>query len=473
MLVNTNRMKPVIAPLGLDYLADTLRETGHEPYLLDLCLAEFGSNEIRRKIDQFSPDLVGVTIRNTDDCYFTGQSFFLPEIKKIVRLLQAISGVPVVLGGVGFSTAPSAILEYCQADLGVAGEGELALPCLLAALERGDRLTRVPNLVYRSNGSVIRNPMVDVDLARLPIRRRTFVDNPYYFRRGGQAGFETKRGCAMKCLYCADPLAKGRSIRLLPPQRVIEELTAIMGQGIDHLHTCDSEFNLPQQHAQQVCKAMIAGGMGDKVRWYAYCAPTPFDEESATLMKRAGCAGINFGVDSACDSILRNLGRHFTASDLHLSSQLCRRHQIPFMYDLLMGGPGETYGTIRETIDFVRRLEPDCVGISMGLRVYPETPLAHLIQSHGKMEENPELLGETRDNSEFMRPVFYISPELGEDFIDYVHDLVAGDRRFFLPGKAAGESNCDYNYDGNDPLVQAIGRGARGAYWDILRQLSF
>jgi radical SAM superfamily enzyme YgiQ (UPF0313 family) len=310
---------------------------------------------------------------------------------------------------------------------------------------------------------------VDVDLAQLPLRRRAFVDNHYYFRKGGQAGFETKRGCAMKCIYCADPVSKGKSVRLLPPQRVVEELAAMISQGVDHFHTCDSEFNLPPQHAQQVCQAIIEKGMGSKIRWYAYCTPTPFDDETAALMKRAGCAGINFGVDSACDSVLRSLGRHFTALDLKHTAQLCRRHRLLFMYDLLLGGPGETHETIRKTIDLVRRIKPDCVGLSLGIRIYPDTPLARLIQNMGKVETNPNLYGAKRDNPQFLRPVFYISPGLGKDLIDYVHNLVAGDRRFFLAEKAAGSSN--YNYSENLPLVQAIENGARGAYWDILRQL--
>ena len=97
-----------------------------------------------------------------------------------------------------------------------------------------------------------------------------------YFAHGGQAGFESKRGCPAACLYCADPVAKGRRLRLRPPTAVADEIAALLAQGIDHLHTCDCEFNLPPEHAIAVCEELIRRGLGRQLRWYAYCAPAPF-----------------------------------------------------------------------------------------------------------------------------------------------------------------------------------------------------
>jgi radical SAM superfamily enzyme YgiQ (UPF0313 family) len=469
LLVNPNRMKPAIAPIGPDYLADSLLAAGHETRLLDLCFSEDLATDISRAVRDFTPGAIGVTVRNTDDCYFSGQAFFLPEIQAIIGMLRRLSDAPIVLGGVGFSVAPEAVLEFCEADFGIAGEGERAFIALLSALDSRSNLSRVPNLLRRENGSIRRNPSVPVDLAGLPPRRRALPDNSLYFRKGGQAGFETKRGCPMRCVYCADPVSKGHTTRLLPPAAVVADLSALLAQGIDHFHTCDCEFNLPAEHARDVCRALIDAGLGDRIRWYAYCAPTPFDEEMAALFKRAGCAGIDFGADSGCDEMLRRLGRHFTADDLAETARVCRRHGIPFMYDLLLGGPGETRETVRQTIGFVRRLDADCVGLSMGLRVYDGTPVARQIRAEGDPASNPNLYGAKQDNPHFLKPVFYISPALGTDLPAYVRELVAGDPRFFLPED--GGENRNYNYNDNSVLVRAIERGARGAYWDILRRL--
>ncbi len=469
LLVNTNRMKPAIAPIGLDYLADSLAAAGHEPHLLDLCFSTDIAGDIRAAIYTALPHAIGVTVRNTDDCYFSGGAFFLPEIAEIVKLIRSHINAPVVMGGVGFSVAPEQVLEFCGGDYGIAGEGEVGFLRLLAAIDRGSGFEAVPGLVWRDNGSIRRNTAVDVDLDSLPPRRRALPDNPRYFREGGQAGFETKRGCNMPCTYCADPVSKGRRVRLRSPKLVVEELTALLAQGIDYFHTCDCEFNIPGDHAKAVCREIIDAGLGTRIRWYAYCSVAPFDAEMADLAKRAGCAGIDFGADSGNAAMLNRLGRGFSPDDIAETARLCHQSGIPFMYDLLVGGPGETRETVRETIELMKRIEADCVGVAMGVRVYEGTQMADLIRAQGDMSANPDLYGAKTDNPHFLRPVFYISPDLGEGIVPFLHELVGRNDRFFLPSNEEVDSN--YNYNENTVLVNAIKSGERGAYWDMLRRM--
>lgn len=469
LLVNTNRMKPAIAPIGLDYLADSLAAAGHETRLLDLCFSENVLADLESTVRDFSARVIGVSVRNTDDCYFSGGAFFLPEVREVICTLKKLTDAPVVLGGVGFSVTPEAVMNYCEADYGIAGEGELAFVEFLAAFEQGIGHENVPGLLWRVNGIIRRNPQRDADLGLLPPRTRSFVDNARYFREGGQAGFETKRGCNMDCIYCADPVSKGRRIRLLPPAAVVAELQALLSQGIDCFHTCDCEFNIPMEHAKAVCREIIRAGLGEKIRWYAYCSPAPFDDELAGLARRAGCAGIDFGADSGSNAMLARLGRHFSREDLVRTAGLCRAHGITFMYDLLLGGPGETRQTVRETIELMRQINADCVGLSMGVRVYEGTPLARSVRESGTAASSAAIHGAKDDNPGFLRPVFYVSPELGTELVDYVRGLVGSDERFFLPCAEPAESN--YNYSDNKLLVDAIAEGARGAYWDILRRM--
>lgn len=463
-------MKPAIAPVGLDYIADAAAVAGHDVRLCDLCFSQGISADVESACAAFPPDVIGVTVRNTDDCYFRGQAFFLPEIREMVDALRSVSDAPLVLGGVGFSIMPEAVAQFCGADYGIAGEGEQSFVRLLAALEGASGLEEVPGLLYRDERGVLRrNPPESLDMDALPPCSRSLSDNRRYFAEGGQAGFETKRGCNMHCVYCADPVAKGAEIRVRSPELVVRELKVLLAQGIDHFHTCDCEFNIPREHASAVCRAIIDAGLGDRIRWYAYCAVTPFDREMADLFKRAGCAGIDFGADSGSAAVLRALGRHFEPVDLINTANLCHEYGIPFMYDLLVGGPGETRETVRETIDLVRRVDADCVGVAMGVRVYPGTQMARAVLARGEMASNPDLHGAREDNPDFLKPVFYISPDLGEGIVGYLHELVCGDERFFLPSNDEVQTN--YNYNDNAVLVRAVRAGARGAYWDILRRM--
>jgi hypothetical protein len=105
----------------------------------------------------------------------------------------------------------------------------------------------------------------------------------------------------------------------------------------------------------------------------------------------------------------------------------------------------------------------------MGLRVYAGTSMARFVEAEGEPASNPNLFGAKSNNPSFLKPVFYLPHQLGEDLVAYVRELVAGDPRFFLPTSSAANSN--YNYNDNTVLVQAIENGARGAYWDILRRM--
>ncbi len=470
LLVNSNLMQPPVAPLALDYLAQALQQSEFEVEILDLC---FSPDYIRAIEECFaSRDVfaVMVTFRNTDDSSFATKRSFLPLLRDIIQCIKTNTSAPIILGGAGFSVMPKAILNYCDLDIGVWGEGEYSLPLLLMKLTKQGDFCDIPALVYRIGDGFRCNPAHYLDLAKMPAPRRTFIDNRRYFHEGGMNCLETKRGCPKGCIYCVDPLSKGRKVRLRSPRNVGDEIEALLNQGVDYFHICDSEFNIPHSHAEDVCTEIISRRLGEKVRWYTYASPAPFSRELASLMKRAGCVGINFGVDSGCDRMLQALGRDFCVEDVRSTARSCREEGLVCMYDLLLGGPGETRESLKETVETMKKISPDRIGAAMGVRVYSKTKLADMIYREGPLEGNVNLHGIIEGNDEFTAPLFYLSQHLGDDALQYLSRLVGDDERFFLHNPEAGDKN--YNYDDNIVLVNAIKNGYRGAFWDILRRLA-
>jgi len=469
VLVNTNRLRPAVAPVGLDYVADVLGAQGTAVRLVDLCFEADPEGAVVEALSRGEPTLVGLTLRNTDDCYLASGEDFLPGFARTVELVRKHTGAPVVIGGSGYSVFAAGILEASGADYGILGDGEVALAMLAAELASGGEPGRLPGLVWRDGGRVRVNPPWLGPLEGLPRRERRLLNNERYFAEGGQAGIETKRGCDRGCIYCADPLGKGRRVRARSPEQVADEFEVLLGRGIDHFHLCDSEFNVPVEHALAVCAELSRRGIGERARWYTYATPAGFTAEVAAAMRRAGCVGVNFGADSGDDRMLAALGRDFRAEDLACTAQACRDAGLVFMYDLLLGGPGETRESAAATIELMKRLSPDRVGVSLGVRVYAGTGLSELVSDEGPMARNPNLRGQVEGNDGFLKPVFYLSAALGDDAAGYVAELVGGDRRFFFPTAEAGTEA--YNYSDNERLVEAIREGYRGAYWDILRRL--
>lgn len=463
LLVNPNRVRPPVAPIAIDYLASALERRGVDVRVLDLAWSGSVEDDLRAALRE-RPALVGLTLRNLDDSSAASRVSFLPGHREVVDAIRRHTDAPLVLGGVGFSIAPGAALLALGADLGVRGEGEEAL----ALLARGEAPESVPGLVRRDGGSVRENPPRPLDLASEPTPRRTFVDNARYLREGAQVGFETSRGCPLACRYCADPLARGRALRRRSPGSVADELAALSAGGVDVFHTCDSEFGLDPAHGEAVAGAIAARGLGTRVRWYAYCTPSRFTLRLAWAMKAAGCVGVNFGVDHVDDGQLARLGRAHRLVDVEAARAACRRAGLKVMFDLLLGGPGETRTTIARAIDAMRRLDPDAVGVTLGLRLYRGTPLADELAPAGR----PVRAGVRAADGDLLGPSFFVEETLGDDVGPWLSALIAGDPRFFFLAEAgAGPDAASYNYNDNDPLQEAIAAGARGAYWDILRGL--
>jgi len=461
VLVNTNRIRPPVAPIGLDYIAETLSASGHAVDVLDLCWAGDAAGAIEAYFRRVRPGLVGLTLRNTDDCAFTSRHSFLADFIRLVSAVRSHTSAPIVLGGAGLSVMPERILDLCDADAGVWGEGEFALAEVAACLEEGREWSDVAGLVVRRDGSWRRNPPALRPLCNLPRMRRRWLDNPRYFREGGQAGFETKRGCPGLCTYCADPVAKGRTVRMRPPEAVADEVEELLSQGIDHLHTCDSEFNVPETHAADVCREIVRRGLGERLRWYAYCSPALFSADLARVMRRAGCVGINFGVDSGDAGMLRRLRRDFGPRDILNAARWCHAEGIVTMFDLLLGSPGETTDSIVRTIALMREAETEQVGVAIGVRIYSGTELGDLVAG-GALSDG--LVG----GGNRLEPQFYLEPAVAAGIFDLLDGLVGDDERFLFFDPTRPERN--YNYNANERLTAAIREGYRGAYWDILRR---
>jgi radical SAM superfamily enzyme YgiQ (UPF0313 family) len=460
-LINTNRMQPPVAPIALDYIAEALHAAGHGVQLLDLCWEENPHSAIHHFFKNSAFGLVGMTLRNTDDCALTSGQSFLSGFVELVQTVRENSDAPIVLGGVGFSVMPEQILAQANADFGIWGEGEFVLPELAACLENGEPHRDLPSLLWCENGSWRRNPPSWRSPADLPAMSRTWVDNRRYFLYGGQAGFETRRGCSGRCIYCADPVAKGNCVRLRPVAAVVDEIEQLISQGIDVLHTCDGEFNIPEKHALEICGEIARRGLGGSLRWYAYCAPAPFSRALARAMRAAGCVGIDFGADSGCAAMLQRLGRPFSPADVLNAAKRAKEQGMAVMLDLLLGAPGESRESIEQTVALVRQAGPDRAGVSLGVRVYPGTELAAQVASK-------EYAGGLTGGNDPFEPLFFLEPQIAPFVFDWLNTLIGDDRRFLFYDPSRPKQN--YNYNANQRLVEAIQQGYRGAFWDILRR---
>jgi radical SAM superfamily enzyme YgiQ (UPF0313 family) len=475
-LINSNMMRPPITPVGLDYVAGAAKKADINTEIIDLCLENKPEDALKNYFKNKSPELVGLSFRNVDDSFWPSAQWFVPNLKQLIDKIRRLTDASIVIGGVGFSIFPERILEYTGADFGIHGDGEQAIVQLYNQLAGKKDFEKINALLWRDNGRIIRNKSVWQKELKLDINRDA-VDNAEYFKLGGQCGIETKRGCNRKCLYCADPVAKGAVVRMRNPAEVADEIQLLLKRGIDVFHICDCEFNIPGEHAYAVCEELVKRKLGEKIKWYTYMSVVPFNERLASIMQRGGCVGIDFTTDAASPAMLKTYRQRYNQDDIEKAVKICRDKRITVMTDLLLGGPGETPETIADTIAFMKKVNPDCAGAGVGVRIYPDTGMEVLMRAEGSAESNPNIKRKYDGPIDLLKPTFYISKSLGERQAVLVRELIGDDKRFFPPAVEAEELSenssdlKDHNYNDNSELVEAIRKGARGAYWDILRQL--
>ena len=163
-LANTNRIRPPIGPISLDYLAEALHCSGHEVAILDLCWEDQWKKAIEEFLRREEPNLVGVSLRNTDDCAYTSGTSFLEEFAEQVSVIRQNTDAPIIAGGVGFSVMPEQVLTLCNADAGVWGVGEFVLPKIADALETKEGWQGLPGMVWRDSGKWHRQGVMNYSL---------------------------------------------------------------------------------------------------------------------------------------------------------------------------------------------------------------------------------------------------------------------------------------------------------------------
>ncbi|MEK6621713.1 MAG: cobalamin B12-binding domain-containing protein, partial [Planctomycetota bacterium] len=145
---NNERHPYPVAPIGIAYIAKALQDKGHAVRLTDLCFVEDGRSSIAKTLQDFNPDVIGISIRNIDNLTYHKSVFYMPGIRRIVDFLKTRTSAPLVVGGSGFSIFPEEVLRYLALETGIVGEGETAFVQLLDVIEHGGSPSHIQNLCY-------------------------------------------------------------------------------------------------------------------------------------------------------------------------------------------------------------------------------------------------------------------------------------------------------------------------------------
>jgi len=438
---NVEFLPDPVFPIGLAYIAGALKENKIPYRILDLCFAENFDEAITTVITSFGPNVIGLSIRNIDNVSYPSYTSYLSFYRQVVQTIRKQSTAFIVLGGSGFTLLPEAVIKYLEADIGIQGEGEVEFIRLIQDLENRDT---PPPGSYNPSPEIIKN------LDGIPPPDRSGFDSQAYLTYGGMGNIQTKRGCPFQCVYCTYPLIEGKKIRLRDPENVCDEIEDMISENIDTIFFVDNEFNYPIDHALSVSQEIIRRGI--RFQWGCYANPAFVTPELFNIMREAGCTGIEFGCDAACLEMLINMGKNFTVDDIINASDICIQADMPFCHSLLLGGPGETMDTVRQTLDTILNINPTAAICMIGIRIFPNTRLSKIARDEGLI--SPE--------DDYLQPVFYLSPAIENEIIPFIENFAKEHPTWIFPG---------FNINMNEAMQKKLRKfGIKGPMWEYMKR---
>lgn len=386
---NTERINLPTFPLGLACVAQATMDHGHEVEWLDLMAEREPAEAVRRVMQRFQPEAIGISVRNIDDQNMANPKFLLEQAREVVKVCKSVSESPIVAGGAGYSLFPQSSLEYLGADMGIQGEGESAFPLLMEALERGQSLSGVPGL-YLSGQGLQGERLFAADLDAFPLPDPHLFSTSAYEGEGFYVPVQSRRGCALRCSYCSTETIEGHALRKRSPEQVVRWMARWVKSGFGRFQFVDNTFNLPPSYALSLCERLAEAEL--PITWRSILYPGKLEERLVKAMAKSGCREVSLGFESGCDDILKEMNKHFLSKDVRETARLLTDHGIHTMGFLMLGGPGETRATVEDTVAFVSTLNLDALKITLGIRIYPHTKLAQAAIRDGLIGADDNLL---------------------------------------------------------------------------------
>lgn len=409
-----NSNDPLVFPLGLASLAAVLSDQQVE--LIDLNTEKEPYKALKDRLASLAPDVVGISLRNIDSTNKREVTFYYEELGPTVELIKANSTAKVVIGGSGFSMFAKEIMSANpKIDYGVYLEGETVFASLLAGL---DTPARVPSVYYRENGELkFSGKALANDLNSLALPdRRIISQTPYLENNKDGLGIETKRGCALNCIYCIYGFLNGKTYRLRAPERVVDDIEEmVVDAGADRFTFVDSIFNVPKEHAEAICRELIERRIA--VKWSAWFLEKDFSADFLELIKKAGCDRVIFSPDGFNDQSLKILGKVITKDDILRTFEILRASDgFEVSYNFFKNPPGQSFANFAQMMRFCFRAKK-----VLGRRVHFEFSSLR-VEPHTKLYDVALTEKVIKDGDNLLYPVYYSQKKT--IFIDLLFNLM-------------------------------------------------
>jgi anaerobic magnesium-protoporphyrin IX monomethyl ester cyclase len=362
-----------VPPLGVAYMAALMRQKGYRVEVADLNLRCCTLKFLMRFLAIKTPRLVGISTLT--------ESY--PNAIRIAAIVKAFSReIPVIVGGPHVTFTTQETMSHDCFDFVICGEGELTLLELANCLLRGEgHLEDIPGLCWRRGEHFFRNPprspLGELDDLPLPARNLLFLER--YHKAGALI---TGRGCPGRCIFCSAGAMSGGRYRKRSPGEVVLELSLLRRMGVKTFLFVDDSLTADLERLDRILFGMERENI--VLPWV--CESRVDIEEPGFFrrMARAGCAGVQLGVESGSQEVLNQLKKGISLSQVIAAVEGAAHAGISPLCSFMIGLPGDTVETVMETIQFAVKLKREYY-IQAGIAIATPFPGTSLFRDAARL----------------------------------------------------------------------------------------
>lgn len=382
---DTREIEKSLPPLGLAYIAAYLRKYA------DLNNIMIIDNASIDEMERYKPDIIGISS--------VSQNFDIAT--KTAKTIKSMFDIPVIIGGVHITALPHT-LPNCF-DIGVLREGEQTMLELIDAYDRQglehSTLKKIKGIVFRESDKIeITNsrPLIQpLDKIPFPARDLLRISEP--------AHIITSRGCPFKCVFCSSS-SFWQKTRFFTPQYVVNEIKEIIDTyHIKVIHIWDDLFIANKKRLKEISELIRREGINDIVTFSCQCRPNLMDHETCKILKSMDVSGINFGIESGSDKILKYLKNNTVTVEQNKSAiDIGKKYGFTVGGSFMIGSPGETKEDMEMSLKFLKESKIDfgCVYVTTP---FPDTEIWNYAKEKGFVDDFMEWIKLDVEQNEIIR----------------------------------------------------------------------
>jgi anaerobic magnesium-protoporphyrin IX monomethyl ester cyclase len=374
----TGAWTTIWAPISLTGSAAVLEQRGFEVKIWDCVVENVDTPRLRQDLLDFQPGLVVVN---------TGTPSIENDLGIAAQIKSWLPEAAVGAMGIHVSVLPAESLQTEPSlDFMVRREPEYTIRDLALAVRNGEDLGGVLGLSYQRDGQVRHNKdrgMIE-NLDDLPFPAWHLINPDHYRLPFSGRRFllvSPSRGCPWHCLYCVNKPYHGGRLRQRSVGNVVDEIQWLTERhGVDEFLFWTESFTLDRDFAMAVCDEIIARGL--KVGWVCNSRVDQVDRELLQKLHEAGCWMIGYGIESGNQRILDLIPKGSTLRQSRDAVRWAKEAGLQVTAHCVLGFPGETVGTMADTIDFAVDLDVDFAQFYCVVPL-PGTPLYRIAERNG------------------------------------------------------------------------------------------